>query len=61
MDAASLDMALVCVGVALGQVAMEGFGQIQPQQQDFRGDLKGVRAIHKAGESGPNLTIANRY
>ena len=50
-----LDMAQVCVGLALGQVAIEGFGQIQPQQQDFRGELEGVRAKHQTNNT-PNNT-----
>ncbi len=37
------DTAQGCIGLALGQVEKEGFGQIQPQHWDFRGGLKGVR------------------
>jgi hypothetical protein len=52
---AAVDMAKVCVGLALGQVAIEGFGQIQPQHQDFRGDLRGIRAEHQTKNTPNNI------
>ena len=55
MCAAVLGVAQVCVGLAPGHVAIEGFGKIQPQLAD----VHECRPL--AVESGPNIASANCY